>query len=85
MIRIFPVTGKCFAKNRIERFLHAPAVVFSQRSNTIFLPVKADVRWFDMPAAQVEFDHRNETLGWIFNFGHRKEGFRMRHEAIGHR
>lgn len=71
MIWIFPITGKCFAKDRIERFLHAPAIVFSH-SNLLLVPAKANLRWFDMPAAQVKFDHRNETLCWIFDFGHRK-------------
>ena len=51
------------------------------------LPVtaKANVRWFDMPAAQVEFHHGNKALCRIFDFGHRKEGFRMCHEAIADR
>ena len=35
-----------------------------------------------MPAAQVKFDHGHETLCWIFDFGHRKKGFRMCHKAI---
>lgn len=43
---------------------------------------KANIRWFDMPAAQVKLDDGNETLCWIFDFGHRKEGFRMCHEAV---
>ena len=51
-------------------------------SNVVLIPSKADVRWFDMPAAQVELDNRNETLYWIFDFGHGKKGFRMCHEAI---
>lgn len=46
------------------------------------IPVKANVRWFDMPTAQVELDHRNESRCWILDFGHRQECFRMCHEAI---
>lgn len=24
MVRVFPVTGKCFSENRVQRFLDAP-------------------------------------------------------------
>ena len=53
----------------------------ARNSNVVLITSKADVRWFDMPAAQVKLDDGNETLCWIFDFGHRKKSFRMCHEA----
>ena len=82
MIWIVPIAGERFAQNRIERFLHAPTLDFSQNSNVLLLSGKANVRWSDMPATQVKLDHRNKTLCWIFDFGHGKKCFRMCHEAI---
>ena len=46
---------------------------------------RANVRWFDMPAAQVEFHNGYETLCWVFDLRHRKEGLGVCHEAITHR
>jgi hypothetical protein len=40
-----------------------------------------DLRWFDMPATEVELHHGNETLDRIVNFGHWEQGFGMCHEA----
>ena len=48
----------------------------------LLTPAKANIRWFDMPAAQVKLDYRNETLCWVVDFGHREKGFGMCHEAI---
>jgi hypothetical protein len=36
-----------------------------------------------VPATQVEFDHRNESLQRIVNIGHWQECFWMCHEAVG--
>lgn len=40
-----------------------------------------DLRGFDVPSAQVEFDSGNEALGWVFDVGHRQKHFWMRHKA----
>ena len=44
-------------------------------------PAQGDLRWFDVPATQVELDNRQETLHRVFDFGHGEEGLRMCHEA----
>ncbi len=48
----------------------------------LLIPFEANLRWFDMPAAQVKFDHGNESLYWVLDFGHRKKCFRMCHKAV---
>ena len=85
MIWIVPITGEYFAKNRIERFLHATATFLSQRFPHFLCTARANVRWFDMPATQVKLDHGNEALSWIFDFRHRKECLGMCHEATAYR
>ncbi len=39
------------------------------------------LRWFDVPSAQVEFHNRYESQDRIVDFRHRKQCFRMCHEA----
>ena len=34
-----------------------------------------------MPTAQIEFNHRHESLNGILNLGHWKESFWMRHKT----
>jgi hypothetical protein len=34
-----------------------------------------------MPTTEVELDYRHKSFDRIFDLGHRKEGFGMRHEA----
>ena len=34
-----------------------------------------------MPATQIEFDHRNESLDGVFDLRYRKKHFGMAHEA----
>ncbi len=48
----------------------------------LLIAFEANLRWFDMPAAQVKFDYGNETLYWILDFGHRKKCFRMCHKTV---
>jgi hypothetical protein len=35
-----------------------------------------------VPSAQVELDHREKSLNRVLDLWHRKEGFRMLHEAV---
>lgn len=41
-----------------------------------------DIRWFDVPSTQVKFDHGDKALNRVLNCRHRKEGFRVGHEAM---
>lgn len=36
-----------------------------------------------MPAAKVEFDHRDKSLNRVVNVGYGQEHFRMAHETVG--
>ena len=65
------------------RGFFTPLYLSSARDSNVLLTAgKANIRWFDVPAAQVKLDYRDESLCGVVDFGHRKKGFRMCHEAI---
>lgn len=35
-----------------------------------------------MPAAQIELDYGEESLGWVVDLGYREEHFGVAHEAM---
>ena len=54
------------------------------RYQNVFLDkqLAGDILWFDVPSAQVKFDHGDKALDRVLYLRHREERFRVCHEAI---
>lgn len=66
-IGIVPVTGECLSEDGIEWLFHASV------QPSMFAPVGyqlRNVRRFDVPSTQVEFDHRYKALNGVINGRH---------------
>lgn len=78
-IRVVPVAGEDLAQDWVQRFLDASV------SHQLVLVggVVICVRWFDVPATQVELGHCYESLDGVFDLRHGQQGLWMGHEAAG--
>jgi hypothetical protein len=56
---IVPIAGESFAKDRVQGLLNT-----AELTSVKMLEAQGEcsVRWFDVPATQVEFDDSNKTL-----------------------
>lgn len=66
MVWKLPVTGKSFAQDGIQRFLH-PAMYPSQLSEGPPARPQDFSRWFDVPTAQIELHDSKETLNRVLD------------------
>jgi hypothetical protein len=79
-VRVVPVSSEDLAQNGVERLLNSSVLAsaavlgFSRHSRCL--------RRLDVPPAQVELCHGDESLDWIVDCCQREEGLGMGHEAV---
>lgn len=93
IVGIIPIAGERFAQDRIKRFLNAPSS-FNRSAKlactptsclfglALFLAELRDIRGFDVPTAQVEFDHGDESFDRVVWLKHGQESIRVSHKTV---